>query len=54
MKVILASMTQHDSAVHDDSGIPNFSDEISTAAVFVDIEKALHTTWHPGLLYKPY
>jgi hypothetical protein len=25
---------------------------MSTAAVFLDIEKALDTTWHPGLLYK--
>jgi hypothetical protein len=25
---------------------------MSTAAVFLDIEKACGTTWHPGLLYK--
>jgi hypothetical protein len=25
---------------------------MSTAAVFVDIEKAFDTTWHTGLLYK--
>jgi hypothetical protein len=25
---------------------------MSTAAVFLDIEKAFNTTWHPGLLYK--
>jgi hypothetical protein len=25
---------------------------MSTAAVFLDIEKASDTTWHPGLLYK--
>jgi hypothetical protein len=25
---------------------------MSTAAVFLDIEKAFGTTWHPGLLYK--
>jgi hypothetical protein len=25
---------------------------MSTAAVFLDIEKAFDTTWHPGLLYK--
>jgi hypothetical protein len=25
---------------------------MSTAAVFLDIEKAFNTTWHPGLLHK--
>jgi hypothetical protein len=25
---------------------------MSTAAVFLDIEKAFDTTWHSGLLYK--
>jgi hypothetical protein len=25
---------------------------MSTAAVFLDIEKTFHTTWHPGLLCK--
>jgi hypothetical protein len=25
---------------------------LSTAAVFLDIEKAFDTIWHPGLLYK--
>jgi len=25
---------------------------MSTAAVFLDIEKAFHSTWHPALLYK--
>jgi hypothetical protein len=25
---------------------------MSTAAVFLDIEKAFDITWHPGLLYK--
>jgi hypothetical protein len=25
---------------------------MSTASVFLDIEKAFDTTWHPGLLYK--
>jgi hypothetical protein len=25
---------------------------MSTAAVFLDIEKAFDTTWYPGLLYK--
>jgi hypothetical protein len=30
----------------------NFNNKKSTAAVFLDIEKAFETTWHPGLLYK--
>jgi retron-type reverse transcriptase len=30
----------------------HFSNKISTAAVFLDIEKAFDTTWHTGLLYK--
>jgi hypothetical protein len=30
----------------------NFNNKISTAAVFLDIEKAFDTTWHTGLLYK--
>jgi hypothetical protein len=30
----------------------NFNNNISTAAVFLDIEKALDKTWHLGLLYK--
>jgi hypothetical protein len=30
----------------------NFSNKMSTAAVFLDIEKAFDTTWHHGLLYK--
>jgi hypothetical protein len=30
----------------------NFNNNMSTAAVFLDIEKAFVTTWHPGLLYK--
>jgi hypothetical protein len=31
---------------------PNFNNNMSTAAVFLDIEKAFYTTWHCGLLYK--
>jgi hypothetical protein len=30
----------------------NFNNKMSTAAVFLDIEKASDTTWHTGLLYK--
>jgi hypothetical protein len=30
----------------------NFNNKISTAAVFLDIEKGVDTTWRPGLLYK--
>jgi hypothetical protein len=30
----------------------NFNNNMSTAAVFLDIEKAFDTTLHPGLLYK--
>jgi hypothetical protein len=30
----------------------NFNNNTSTAAVFLDIEKAFDKTWHPGLLYK--
>jgi hypothetical protein len=30
----------------------HFNNKMSTAAVFLDIEKAFDTTWHTGLLYK--
>jgi hypothetical protein len=30
----------------------NFNNNMSTAAVFLDIEKTFDTTWHSGLLYK--
>jgi hypothetical protein len=30
----------------------NFNNKMSTAAVFLDIEKAFDTTWHPGLVYE--
>jgi hypothetical protein len=30
----------------------NFNNNMSKDDVFLDIEKAVNTTWHPGLLYK--
>jgi hypothetical protein len=30
----------------------NFNNKMSTGAVFLDIEKAFDTPWHPGLLYQ--
>jgi hypothetical protein len=30
----------------------HFNNNMSTVAVFLDIEKAFDTTWHPGLLYR--
>jgi hypothetical protein len=30
----------------------NFNNNMSTAAVFLDIEKTFDTTWHSNLLYK--
>jgi hypothetical protein len=30
----------------------NFTNNMSTAAVFLDIEKPFDTAWHSGLLYK--
>jgi hypothetical protein len=35
-----------------DHFILNFNNNMSTAAVILDIEKAFDTTWHLGLLYK--
>jgi hypothetical protein len=32
----------------------NFNNNIPMAVVFLDIEKAIDTTWHLGLLYKLY
>jgi hypothetical protein len=29
----------------------DFNNKMSTAALFLDIEKAFDTTWHSGLLY---
>jgi hypothetical protein len=30
----------------------NFNNKMYTAAVFLDIQEAFDTTWHPGLLRK--
>jgi hypothetical protein len=30
----------------------NFNNNMSMAAVFLDIKKTFHTTWHSSLLYK--
>jgi len=30
----------------------NFNNNMITAAIFLDVEKAFDTIWHPGLLYK--
>jgi retron-type reverse transcriptase len=30
----------------------NFNNSVSTAAIFLDIEKAFDRAWHRGLLYK--
>jgi hypothetical protein len=30
----------------------NFNNKMSTAAVFLDIEKTFDTLWHPGFLYE--
>jgi hypothetical protein len=35
-----------------DHVILQFNDNVSTCTVFSDIEKAVNTTWHYGLLYK--
>jgi RecA-family ATPase len=35
-----------------DHVILNFNNNMSTAAVFLDIEKDFDTTWHTDLLYK--
>jgi hypothetical protein len=38
-----------------DHVILNFNNSMSTAAVFLDVEKAFDNTWLPGLLYNsPY
>jgi hypothetical protein len=52
--VSLQSRSQYDTSMYDagESRHPNFNKNISTAAVFLDIEKALYTTRHSGLLYK--
>jgi hypothetical protein len=35
-----------------DHGTLSFNNNMSTVAVFLDIEKAFDTTWHSGLPYK--
>jgi hypothetical protein len=35
-----------------DHVILHFNNNMSTAAVFLNIEKAFDSTWHPSLLYK--
>jgi SMC interacting uncharacterized protein involved in chromosome segregation len=47
--------SQHDITMCEGNGPrdPQFQQQISTAAVFLDIEEAFDSTWHTGLLYKP-
>jgi hypothetical protein len=55
MQLSLVSVTpQHDTTMHEltDRVTFHFNNKMSTAAVFVDIEKAFDTTWHSGLPYK--
>jgi hypothetical protein len=53
MPVWFPCTSQHDTSMYDANGSrDNFNNNMSTAAVFSDIEKALDATWHPGLLYK--
>jgi hypothetical protein len=35
-----------------DNVMLNYNNKMSTAAVFLDIERAFDTTWYSGLLYK--
>jgi hypothetical protein len=54
--MLLPCSSQHDAAMYtyeaSDHVTLNFNKNMSTAAVFLDIEKAFDTTWHLGLLYK--
>jgi hypothetical protein len=56
MQVIwLSSRSQYDNSVYeagDHVTTQNFNNDLPTAAVFLDIEKAFDTTGHSGLLYK--
>jgi hypothetical protein len=36
----------------DRSTTPNLNNNMSTAAVFLDIKESFDTTWHPSLIYK--
>jgi hypothetical protein len=47
-------MSQHDIAMYEANGhvTLNFNNKMSTASVFLDIEKAFDTAYHPGLIYK--
>jgi hypothetical protein len=47
-------MSQHDTSMYE-AYRPcdlEFNNNMSMADVFLDIKKAIDTTWHPGLLYK--
>jgi hypothetical protein len=49
MQVSLASV--HVTSIYETAHVTlNFNNDMSTAAVFLDIEKAFDTTWHPVLL----
>jgi len=47
-------MSEQDTLMYDayESRDLNFNNNISTAAVFLDIEEAFYPTWNPGFLYK--
>jgi hypothetical protein len=54
VSVWISCTSQHDTSMHEAYRPPDpeFNNNMSTLAVFLDIEKALETTWHPGLLYE--
>jgi hypothetical protein len=53
MSVWLPWTSKHDTAMMRlaDHVTLNFNNKMSTAVVFLDVEKAIYSTWHPGLLY---